>query len=376
MYRFEKPIYVTSPLLPSLENVEKRLRDIWSAHWLTNMGAQHKELENMLRVLLKVNQLSLFCNGTIALLAAGKALALSGEVLTTPFTFAATPHSLSWMGVTPVFCDIDPTTLNISPESIERAITPRTKGILAVHVFGTPCDVYSIEEIAKRHNLKVIYDGAHAFGLEVDGRGIGTFGDITMYSFHATKLFHTVEGGALACANPALKQLIDQLKNFAIKNEEEVFGVGINGKLNEVQAAIGLAVLDVMEYERKRRERISKIYREALSNIEGLDFINLPDNVTRKSLQYFPVLIRKGIARLDRNELHLALKDYNIAARKYFYPLCTAYDCYKQLPSAIPENIPNALKVSEESMTLPLYGTLTDDEAYNIADVIKYFLTK
>jgi len=375
MYKHESPIFVASPLLPELSAVEERLKQIWDSKWLTNIGPQHKELESALRQHLRVPELSLFCNGTIALLTAGKALNLSGEVITTPFSFAATPHSLSWMGVDLVFGDIDPHTLNLLPEAIERAITPRTTGIMATHVFGTPCDVEAIEDIAKRHNLKVVYDGAHAFGLEVNNRGIGSYGDITMYSFHATKLFHTVEGGALSCQDPDMKQHIDMLKNFAIRNEEEVFGIGINGKLNEVQAAIGLSVLSVMDKERTRRVRIYDIYKEVLTGVAGLEMVKIPDAVTRRSLQYMPVLVRKSEARLSRNELHTALKEYNIITRKYFHPLCTQYDCYKDLPSAAPDQIPNATRIGSECLALPYYGSLKDEEAYNIAEVIRHLLS-
>ncbi|RAM58317.1 aminotransferase, partial [Mesotoga sp. SC_3PWM13N19] len=325
---FDKPIYVTRPLLPPLEELSKSLQDVWNAQWLTNSGAKHKELESKLRDYLKVPQLSLFNNGTIALLVAIKALELTGEVITTPFTFAATAHSISWMGLEPVFVDIDPATMCIDPNRIEEAITPRTSAIMPVHVFGTPCDVKAIQEIADRHNLKIIYDAAHAFGTEIDGTGIGNFGDITMYSFHATKLFNSAEGGALACKSEELKKKIDLLKNFGIKNEEEVIEVGINGKMNELQAAMGLAVLDHIEEERQKRAIIKQTYIENLKDIPGIKL--MPDLPTvRSSYQYFAIGIDEEEFGRSRDYVYEELKKNNVFARKYFHPLCSNFECYK-----------------------------------------------
>lgn len=284
MYTFPQPVYVTSPLLPPLPLIYKRLEDIWNAQWLTNMGKQHGLLESALQNHLGVPKLSLLCNGTIALLVAGNVLGLKGEVITTPFTFAATAHSISWAGATPVFADIDPVSMTLSPEAVEAAITPRTSAIVAVHVFGIPCDVDALAVIARKHNLALIYDGAHAFGLEINNKGIGNFGDITMYSFHATKLFHTTEGGALVCTSEEMHSRIEHAKNFNILNEETVGGVGINGKMNEIQAAVGLTVLEVMDEERAQRERIEAVYREALADIPGITLQPVLPQVTRKSL--------------------------------------------------------------------------------------------
>lgn len=367
---FTQPIYVTRPVFPPLKSFTQRLESVWSAAWLTNMGAQHQLLERALREHLRVAELSLFCNGTIALMVAAKALDLEGEVLTTPFTFAATPHSLEWNRLTPVFCDLDPQTCNLDPAAAEARVTERTSAILAVHVFGQPCDVDGLEALARRHGLKIIYDAAHAFGLEVDGRSIGQYGDITMYSFHATKLFHTAEGGALACTNRDLKQRIDQLKNFDIRNEETVGGLGLNGKMNEVQAALGLAVLEVLDEERTRRARIEDIYRQILAGVDGVILPPLNHRVTRKSLQYFPIRIVPEAYGRSRDTLHELMKEYNVITRKYFFPLCSQYPCYAGLPSANPMDLPVAHMIVNQCLTLPFYGALSDQDATRIAEMI------
>ena len=369
-YSFTEPIYVTRPLLPPLEELSKSLQDVWDAQWLTNNGAKHKELENKLRDYLKVPQLSLFNNGTIALLVAIKALELAGEVITTPFTFAATAHSISWMGLEPVFVDIDPVTMCIDPNRLEEAITPRTSAIMPVHVFGTPCDVKAIGEIAERHNLKVIYDAAHAFGTEIDGTGIGNFGDITMYSFHATKLFNSAEGGALACKNEELKKKIDLLKNFGIKNEEEVIEVGINGKMNELQAAMGLAVLEHIEEERQKRAIIKQTYIENLKDIPGIKLMpDLPG--VRSSYQYFAVRIDEEEFGRSRDYVYEELKKYNVFARKYFHPLCSNFICYRHLPSADPKNLPVANKIGNGVLSMPFFGGLEEDDVSKICGIVK-----
>jgi len=366
---FDKPIYVTRPLLPPLEELSKSLQDIWDAQWLTNNGAKHKELENKLGDYLKVPQLSLFNNGTIALLVAIKALELTGEVITTPFTFAATAHSISWMGLEPVFVDIDPVTMCIDPKRIEEAITPRTSAIMPVHVFGTPCDVKAIQEIADRYNLKVIYDAAHAFGTEIDGTGIGNFGDITMYSFHATKLFNSAEGGALACKSEELKKKIDLLKNFGIKNEEEVIEVGINGKMNELQAAMGLAVLEHIEEERQKRAIIKQTYIENLKDIPGIKLMpDLPG--VRSSYQYFAIRIDEEEFGKSRDYVYEELKKYNVFTRKYFHPLCSNFECYKHLPSADPKNLPVANKIGNGVLSMPFYGGIREEDTRKICEII------
>jgi dTDP-4-amino-4,6-dideoxygalactose transaminase len=366
--RSSEPIFVTRPLIPELNEVMEKLKEVWEAKWLTNNGRQHHLLEDTLKDYLKVPSLSLFNNGTIALIVACQSLRITGEVITTPFTFAATPHILTLNNIKPIFCDIDPLTMNIDPDKIESMITPQTTAILAVHVFGTPCDVYKIEEIANRYGLKVIYDAAHAFGVEIDGNGIGSFGDITMFSFHATKLFHTAEGGALAFGDKHLKSRIDLLKNFGIKNENEVVMPGINGKMNEIQAALGLVVLDKVDEERKKREQIRNLYRERLKEIEGISFI--PDMVgVKSSLQYFPIRINEKKFGKSRDFVYEKLKEYNIFTRKYFYPLCSDYTCYRQLPSASPHTLPNSHLVIKEILTLPFYGGLHLDQVETICEI-------
>ncbi len=369
---FKKPIYVTRPLLPDLSELSNKLAEVWKSQWLTNTGPQHIALENKLCDLLKVPHLSLFNNGTIALITAVQSLRLSGEVVTTPFTFPATPHVLSWNNIRPVFCDIDPVTMNIDAKKIESMITPQTTGILAVHVFGTPCDVAVIGTVAGRYGLKVVYDAAHAFGVEIDGTGIGTFGDISMFSFHATKLFHTAEGGALAFNDPNLKRRIDLLKNFGIKNEEEVVMPGINGKMNEIQAALGLVLLDYIEGERDKRRKIIETYRTLLKDIDGVH-LNHADPGVKSSCQYFVVRIdKKGFGR-SRDEVYDKFKEYNVFTRKYFYPLCSNYTCYRQLPSSAPDNLPVAHAVVQEVLSMPLYGGLSLDDVERICAILKSF---
>jgi dTDP-4-amino-4,6-dideoxygalactose transaminase len=370
MRPFEKPVYLTRPILPDLDLVRAKLEEIWEAQWLTNNGAQHRALEKALCNVLKTPYLSLFNNGTIALIVAMQSLNLKGEVITTPFTFPATPHVLSWNGIKPVFCDIEEDSMNIDPEKIEELITPETSAILGVHVFGTPCNVRRIQEIADRHSLKVVYDAAHAFNTEIDGAGIGSFGDISMFSFHATKLFHTLEGGALVFKDAELKKKIDLLKNFGIKNEEEVILPGINGKMNEVQAAIGLINLQYIEAERGNRFRVTGNYMEYLKGIAGISHYVLPENVNN-SCQYFVVRINAEEYGLSRDEVYMKFREYNVLTRKYFYPLCSDYDCYRQLPSADPLKLPAAQKVVGEVLCLPLYGALETEKVEKICGLLR-----
>lgn len=369
MKPFEAPIYVTRPMLANLDEVNQELHEIWESQWLTNGGPKHQKLEEELKKTLKVPGLSLFNNGTIALIVALQSLRLSGDVITTPFTFPATPHVLPWNNISPVFCDIDETTLTIDAEKLERMITPKTTGILGVHVYGMPCNVLKIQEIADRYGLRVIYDAAHAFGTEIDGVGIGNFGDISMFSFHATKLFHTVEGGALTFNNPNLKPRIDLLKNFGIKNEDEVVMPGINGKMNEVQAAIGLINLRHLDEERAKRHKIVEAYKKNLTDIPGLKVFEIPAG-SRNSYQYFMIRISNEFG-LSRDEVQAKLKKYNVFTRKYFYPLCSDYNCYRQLPSASYENLPVAHKVVKEVLCLPLYGNLKFEDVEIISQMIR-----
>ena len=372
MKPFDEPIYVTRPLLPDLKEIYHELQKIWASKWLSNNGPEHQIFEEEIRRRLKVPNVSLFNNGTIALLVAVNSLRLKGEVITTPFTFPATPHALFWNGITPVFCDIDEKSMTINPDKIEQMVTTRTTAILGVHIFGTPCHIEKIQEIANRHGLKVIYDAAHAFDTEVDGTGIGNFGDISMFSFHATKLFHTAEGGALTYKDTDLKRRIDLLKNFGIKSEDEVVMPGINGKMNEIQAALGLINLRYLEAEREKRKRIIDTYKQCLRDIEGIRLNEIPKNV-RNSYQYFAIRVNKARFGMSRDEIYTRLKEYNVFSRKYFYPLCSDYPCYRNLPSADPANLPVAKKVVNEVLCLPLYGELAISSVEKICEIMKGF---
>lgn len=356
-------IFVTRPLLPDIADVEKEIAEIWDSQWLTNMGAKHNELESKLKDVLKVPNVSLFNNGTIALLVAIKALDLpyGSEVITTPFTFAATPHCISWNGLKVVFCDIEPDTMTIDADKIENLITPNTSAIVGVHVYGFPCNVKKIDAIAKKHNLKVIYDAAHAFSTEIDGKGIGTFGDITMFSFHATKLFNSVEGGCLTYNDPDLVKKIYNLRNFGIRSQELVEEVGINGKMNEIQAAIGLLNLRLFEEEQQKREKIKKIYDENISKIKGIRIPQMPEN-TSNSYQYYPIVIEDDYP-LTRDEVYNKFKEINILTRKYFYPACHDYECYKNDLAVKLSHLTVTDDLKYKVLCLPFYGSLEKEIA-------------
>lgn len=363
-------IFVTQPLLPSLSELETHLNDIWESKWLTNMGAKHNELENKLKDVLKVPNVSLFNNGTIALLVAIKALDLpyGSEVITTPFTFAATPHCITWNGLKPIFCDIEPNTMTIDADKIENLITPNTSAILGVHVYGFPCNVEKIAEIAKKHNLKVIYDAAHAFSTEIDSKGIGTFGDITMFSFHATKLYNTIEGGCLTFNDPNLVRKIYNLRNFGIRSEELVEEVGINGKMNELQAAVGLENLKLYKVEQEKRAKVKAFYDGNLSKIKGIRIPKMPKNTTNSN-QYYPIIIEDDYP-ITRDELYEKFKAINILTRKYFYPACTDYECYKNDLAVKLANLSVVNEYKQKVLCLPYYGTLTINELSIICGVI------
>ncbi len=364
-------IYVTQPLLPDKEAFMAQVNEIWESKWLTNMGSKHKELEKRLKEVLKVKNISVFNNGTIALLAALKVLDLpqGSEIITTPFTFAATPHCIVWNGCKPVFCDIEPNTMTLDANKIEALITPNTSAILGVHVYGFPCNVKKIEEIAKKHNLKVIYDGAHVFSTEIDGKGIGTFGDITMFSFHATKLFNTIEGGALTYNDESLERKIYNLRNFGIRNEEIVETVGINGKMNELQAAFGLENLKIFRKEQEKREKIKQFYDNELKGIKGIRIPKMPENTTN-SYQYYPIVIEEDYP-ISRDSLYTILKEQNILTRKYFYPACHDYDCYKNNPSIKKSDLSVVDDLKNRVLCLPYYGNLEEDIIKTICEVIK-----
>ncbi len=367
---FEQPIYVTRPLLPDISNVTDRIKTIWDSKQLTNFGAQHDELSSQLKKYLEVDHISMFSNGTLALLLGLRALKLTGEVITTPFTFPATVQALDWNSLTPVFCDIDPVSFNIDADKIEALITEKTSAILGVHVFGNPCDVEKIQAIADKHKLKVIYDGAHAFGSKINGVPISSFGDMTMFSFHATKLFNTVEGGALTYSDPALDRQLDLLRNFGIVNAEEVALSGLNAKLNEIQAGVGIEVLKVVGEERSKRHAIKKAYEENLADIEGIRVLTTLEDKS-SSYQYFVIEIDEAVFGQSRDTVHQELQKYNVFARKYFYPLCSDFEWYGDLPSACPDNLPNAQKAVQQVLAMPYYGDLPIESVIEICNIIR-----
>lgn len=364
-------IFVTSPLLPSIEDFTEQIKEIYDSKWLTNMGSKHKALEEALKVELKVPHAQLFNNGTIALLTAIKALDLptGSEIITTPFTFAATPHCISWNGLKPIFCDIEPNTMTIDADKIENLITPNTSAILGVHVYGFPCNVKKIDEIAKKYNLKVIYDAAHAFSTEIDGVGIGNFGDITMFSFHATKLFNTIEGGCLTYKDEALVKKIYNLRNFGIQSEEVVEDIGINGKMNEFQAAWGLLNLKQYRKEQERRKVIKEIYDNGLKGAKGIRIPQMPENTTN-SYQYYPIVIEDEYGK-TRDEIYDMFKAENIFTRKYFYPACHDYDCYKNDITVKIARLRTTDDMKKRVLCLPFYGSLDNEVAEHICEVIR-----
>ena len=363
--KFDKPILVTKPILPSLDRYREYLEIIWESGILSNKRKQHQDLETELIKYLKVENLTLFNNGTIALITALQSLHIKGHCITTPFTFSATTHALTWNNIEPIFCDIDPVTFNIDVNKIEELITPDTTAIMPVHIFGNPCDVYKIQEIADYYGLKVIYDAAHAFNVEVDDIGIGNFGDMSMFSFHPTKLFHTGEGGALSCKDSNLKRRLEFLNNFGIKDEEHIMMPGINGKMNEMSAALGLLVLEEVEEHIQKRKILTELYTENLRGIKNLSFLKFKSNVKR-NYQYM-------IIKTDcRDLLYEKLKEYNIFTRKYFYPLCSDFNWYKNLHSYVPI----ARQISQQTLCLPLYGDLTKEEVIRICDIIKKILVE
>lgn len=365
----DKKIFVTQPLLPELSDVNAQIAEIWESKWLTNMGKKHNLLENKLKEVLKVPNVSLFNNGTIALLVAIRALDLpyGSEVITTPFTFAATPHCIQWNGLKPIFCDIEPNTMTIDADKIEALITPNTSAILGVHVYGFPCDVEKIDAIAKKYNLKVIYDAAHAFSTDINGKSIGTYGDITMYSFHATKLYNSVEGGCLTYNNPELVRKIYNLRNFGIRSEELVEEVGINGKMNEIQAAIGLLNLELFEKEQEKRSKVKALYDDGIKGIKGIRLPQMPSNTTN-SYQYYPIVIEDDYP-LSRNEIYEKFKELNILTRKYFYPACHDYECYKNDIAVKLADLSVVDDLKNRVLCLPYYGDLEEE-------VIEFIVSK
>ena len=365
----DKIIYVTQPLLPPLEEFIPYLEKIWENKWLTNAGPFHQELEKKLADYLEVNHLALFSNGTLALVTALQALRISGEVITTPFTFVATTHSLLWNGIKPVFVDIHPETFNLDPEKIEAAITPHTTAIMPVHVYGRPCDTDKIQQIADIYGLKVIYDAAHAFGVKYKGESILKHGDLSTMSFHATKLFNTFEGGAIVCPDAKTKDRIDDLKNFGYHGEVTVVAPGINAKMNEVQAAFGLLQLKHIDKAINRRREIDTLYRDQLSLVKGISCLPLPAD-TIYNYAYFPILIEKEYP-FTRDELNDKLRQNGIVPRRYFYPLISEFPMYRGLPSANCNNLPFATELANKVLCLPIYPALENDSIARITSIIQ-----
>ena len=362
-----KKINITKPSLPPKKEYIKEIEQVWENHWLTNNGPIHNEFEDKLKNYLKVSNASLFVNGHSALDIAIKALELEGEVITTPFTFASTTHAIVQNNLEPVFADIDPENYNIDPKSIEGLITERTSAIIPVHVYGNPCDIRAIRDIADRYNLKVIYDAAHTFGVEIDGEGIGNYGDISMFSLHATKVFHSIEGGVLTYADPGLKEKVEAIKNFGKDSNGEFSYVGQNAKMNEFQAAMGLVNLRYIDQEISRRKELVEMYRDGLKPVAGIKVLADYENV-KNNYAYFPVLIDKDKYRFNRDELHDYLKDNNINTRKYFYPLTVDFPAYKGRFEQY--ELPNARKVADNILSLPLYGELQKEDIKLIIDLI------
>lgn len=365
-----EPILVTKPLLPPLEEFNEYLKDIWESKWLTNNGKYHQALEKALCEYLGVKYISLFSNGTLALVTALQALRISGEVITTPFSFVASTHSLWWNNIKPVFVDIDPASFNLDPNKIEAAITPYTTAILPVHVYGNPCDVYRIKEIADTYGLKVIYDACHTFGVTIKDIPVLNFGNLSVMSFHATKVYNTFEGGAIVCHDEATKKHIDNLKNFGFVNETTVVAPGINAKMNEVQAAMGLMQLNYIDQAIAKRKKIAELYRERLKDISGLTYLDDFPGV-KHCYPYFPILIDKDKFGKTRDGVYEELKKHNIFGRRYFYPLISQFPTYKGLESAQLGKMPVAEKITEEVICLPIYPDLGNDELLLIMKTLK-----
>jgi dTDP-4-amino-4,6-dideoxygalactose transaminase len=364
----EKPIYVTQPYLPPLVEFQPYIEQIWESKWLTNGGPFHQEFEKKLAEYLGVDHLALFVNGTLALVTALQSLRITGEVITTPFSFVATAHSLLWNGIKPVFVDILPETFNLDPEKIEAAITPHTTAILPVHVYGKPCDVEKIQKIADIYGLKLIYDAAHAFGVSYKNQSLLKHGDLSTLSFHATKVFNTFEGGAIICPDEKTKKRIDDLKNFGYADEVTVIAPGINAKMNEFQAAFGLLQLKHVSKAIDRRREIDAQYREQLSSVKGISCPRLPAE-TIYNHAYFPILVKKDYP-LSRDELNDKLRQHGIFARRYFYPLISEFPMYRGLPSAAQSNLPVARKVADQVLCLPIYPALENESIKKIISII------
>ncbi|QGY42741.1 DegT/DnrJ/EryC1/StrS family aminotransferase [Maribellus comscasis] len=365
-----KPIYVTQPALPDLQEFIPYLEKIWDNKILTNNGPFHMQLEKALAEFLEVPFVSLFANGTLALIVALRALNITGEVITTPYSFVATSHSLLWNNIKPVFVDIEPNSCNIDSEKIEKAITKRTTAILPVHVYGNPCQTERIQEIANTYKLKVIYDAAHAFGVKQNGKNICTHGDLSALSFHATKVFNTMEGGAIVSHSASTKKKIDYLKNHGFFNETKVKTLGLNSKMNEMQSALGLLQLKNFHQNIQKRKRITQLYQKELEKIKGISFI-VNTASTEPNFTYFPIFVNKNEYGMTRDDLFKKLKKNNIFARRYFYPLISNFPMYKSIESARSSNLPEADKIAENVICLPIFSELDLNSVYRIIDIIK-----
>jgi len=365
-----RPVYVTQPALPDLQEFIPYLEQIWKNKILTNNGPFHKQFEQALTEYLGVKYISVFSNGTLALMTALQALQIKGDVITTPFSFVATTHSLWWNNINPVFVDIDPDFFNLDPDKVEAAITPQTTAIMPVHVYGNPCNVDKLQQIADKYGLKLIYDAAHAFGVKQNGNSILNFGDLSILSFHATKVFNTIEGGAIICHSEEMKRHIDNLKNFGFRGETVVEEPGINAKMNELQAAYGLLQLkDVDGYIEKRKEAAT-CYRELLKDVSGISFLHDIPGI-QHNYSYFPILVNAEVYGKNRDELYEEMKQHNIFGRRYFYPLISQFPTYKDLPSADSSNLPVAEKIANQVVCLPIYPGLNNTVISSICQIIK-----
>ncbi len=366
----QEKILVTSPLLPNLEEFNELLKDIWSRKWITNAGHYHELLEAELAKYLGVEYLSLFTNGTLPLITALQALGVTkGEVITTPYSFVATSHSIWWNGLKPVFVDIEEDTCGMDPNKIEAAITPDTVAIMPVHCYGKPCKTEQIDAIAKKHGLKVIYDAAHAFGVQVNGESILNAGDISTLSFHATKVYNTIEGGALICHSAEMKHQIDNLKNFGFRGEVTVEAPGINGKMDEVRAAYGLLNLKQVDAAIEARRKVADAYRAALKDVKGIRFFDDMASV-RHNYSYFPIFVDAEQYGMTRDELYEKMKASNVYGRRYFYPLITAFDPYRDYPSAAPANLPVATKIADQVICIPMHHALSEEDVERVLKVL------
>ncbi len=363
-------ITVTSPLLPSLEDFSDMLKQIWDSKWITNNGQFHQQLEKELAEYLKVPYISLFTNGTLPLITALQALRITGEVITTPYSFVATTHSLWWNGIKPVFVDVSLSNCGLDPAKIEAAITPQTTAIMPVHCYGKPCDTKAIQEIADKYGLKVIYDAAHAFGVEVDGESILNAGDMSTLSFHATKVYNTIEGGALVMHDEKTKKRIDYLKNFGFANETTVVAPGINSKMDEIRAAYGILNLRKVDAAIAARQKVAQRYQEALRDVPGVTFFEDIPGV-RHNYSYFPIFINPEKYGQTRDSLYFKMKEDHILGRRYFYPLISEFSTYKGLPSANMENLPNAHKLANSVICLPMHHELSEEDIQRVISCIK-----